>query len=516
MVATTSSTTRGIRAARQPAAASSQPPAAAPPTEPTPPAETNPADVYEPATVRKAERLLKGAGFKPGKVDGKYTRLTQDALKEFQTSMGLTADGRITSATLNKLGKVNERARTAKREHNGKVGRGQKGEHIEKLEQRMRRLGYDVGKVDGVFDGQTADAVKAFKRDQPELRRQAKSGLLGNNSRSVLRHETAALNHAPHRARVKPSDARRRSDRIVERAAAQQHADGSGGLGRGDKSRAVQVVQGHLKAAGFDPQRKDGMFDDRTEGMVKEFQRKTGLEVSGRVDAATWNRLSRATLEAKSATSPHQRIGEHSAAVKRTEQLLKKVGFHPGKVDGLYTEGTQRALDRFRQKHHLDGKGNGVGQATLKALKRVEKAQRDPIHGLPVRAATGYVNGVSRNIKVVPIEGELVEKDTARAYLKMKAAARKDGVNIALISGFRTMSEQQYLYNGWVNRLPGFNPAAPPGYSNHQSGIALDLNTQGVSRSQGTGAVYNWLARNGHRFGFSRIPSEHWHWEYRG
>jgi LAS superfamily LD-carboxypeptidase LdcB len=131
-----------------------------------------------------------------------------------------------------------------------------------------------------------------------------------------------------------------------------------------------------------------------------------------------------------------------------------------------------------------------------------------------VTTTTGYVNGRARQIQVTRVDGKLVEADTARAYLRMKQDAAKAGVHLNIVSGFRTMAEQQRLYDGWVNRRPGFNPAARPGYSNHQSGVALDLNTQGVNRSTGTGKVYNWLAQNAHKYGFKRIPIEHWHWEY--
>ena len=52
------------------------------------------------------------------------------------------------------------------------------------------------------------------------------------------------------------------------------------------------------------------------------------------------------------------------------------------------------------------------------------------------------------------------------------------------------------------------NLAAPPGYSNHQSGKALDLNTSAKG-------VYTWLSKHGATYGFRRtVPSEKWHWEH--
>ncbi|MEW5738483.1 MAG: M15 family metallopeptidase [Myxococcota bacterium] len=127
------------------------------------------------------------------------------------------------------------------------------------------------------------------------------------------------------------------------------------------------------------------------------------------------------------------------------------------------------------------------------------------------RTDTGYRNGAAFTITVVTADGKPVELDTANAYAVMQAEAARAGVNLVVVSGFRTMAEQQYLYGCYVNcNCNSCNLAARPGYSNHQSGHALDLNTSAPG-------VYNWLAANAGRFGFSRtVPSEPWHWEWWG
>lgn len=136
-------------------------------------------------------------------------------------------------------------------------------------------------------------------------------------------------------------------------------------------------MQGHLKAAGFDPKNQNGRFDERTEGMVKEFQRKSGLEPTGRVNTATWNKLKKATLEARSNADPKQMIGERSSAVKEVERKLDKLGFDVGRVDGLYTEQTERAVDRFRRRHDM-GDFDGVGTNTLRKIRREYKRKLQP------------------------------------------------------------------------------------------------------------------------------------------
>jgi len=127
------------------------------------------------------------------------------------------------------------------------------------------------------------------------------------------------------------------------------------------------------------------------------------------------------------------------------------------------------------------------------------------------RQDTGYRSGSAFAITVVTADGKPVEQDTANAYAVMQAAAAADGVTLTVVSGFRTMSEQQVLYACYVNcNCNNCNLAAVPGTSNHQSGHALDLNTS----SPGVSA---WLAAHGAAFGFSRtVPSEAWHWEWWG
>lgn len=120
----------------------------------------------------------------------------------------------------------------------------------------------------------------------------------------------------------------------------------------------------------------------------------------------------------------------------------------------------------------------------------------------------GYQNGKRITLEVTDVDGVLVEVKTARAFVSMREAAAADGVELVVWSGFRSNERQQELYDAWK---AGYgNPAARPGYSNHQSGRALDINLLGVPPE-----TYAWLIKNAARFGFKRtVPKEPWHWEY--
>ncbi len=58
-------------------------------------------------------------------------------------------------------------------------------------------------------------------------------------------------------------------------------------------------------------------------------------------------------------------------------------------------------------------------------------------------------------------------------------------------------------------------PTAPPGESEHQSGLALDLTESGQLLTRGSPA-YQWLVENAHAYGLVNLPSEPWHWSTTG
>lgn len=127
------------------------------------------------------------------------------------------------------------------------------------------------------------------------------------------------------------------------------------------------------------------------------------------------------------------------------------------------------------------------------------------------RTVTAYYNGRPASVQLARIPGgDWMRVDAADAMRRMHSAAARDGIHLSVTSGFRSMAEQQHLYN--LYRAGRGNLAARPGYSNHQGGIAVDI---AVQRSTST-PEYRWLAANARSYGFVRtVPSEPWHWEFR-
>ncbi len=98
--------------------------------------------------------------------------------------------------------------------------------------------------------------------------------------------------------------------------------------------------------------------------------------------------------------------------------------------------------------------------------------------------------------------GNLTE-ETQAAFDELCAAAAADGLNIYLASGYRSFYTQQELYNDYVYTY-GQDIAdtfsARPGHSEHQSGLAIDVNT--IDDAFGATPEAAWLAEHCHEYGF--------------
>ena len=118
----------------------------------------------------------------------------------------------------------------------------------------------------------------------------------------------------------------------------------------------------------------------------------------------------------------------------------------------------------------------------------------------------------------------------AAALKQMFAAAARDGVKLETVSGFRSINYQTGLIRRKLKSGMSIQKAlsinAVPGYSEHQTGCAVDLTTPGVPAADGSfehSKAFTWLQRHGAQFGFhlSFPPGnkygyeyEPWHWRY--
>lgn len=132
--------------------------------------------------------------------------------------------------------------------------------------------------------------------------------------------------------------------------------------------------------------------------------------------------------------------------------------------------------------------------------------------------------------------GQTVDKRIYLPLQEMFDAARVDGIYPVVVSGYRTTEKQQSLMDEKIieYKTQGYSDeeslekaeawVAIPGTSEHQLGIAVDINAEVSSEGDN---VYEWLNQNSYKFGFihryqdnktkiTGVINEPWHYRYVG
>lgn len=172
---------------------------------------------------------------------------------------------------------------------------------VRALQRALRRLGYALGGVDGLFGPRTETAVVAFQTRQGLVA----DGIVGAATRARLRALRGTL----------------------ERAA---------GYGERDGSRRVRHLQRRLQAHGFAVGAVDGRFGPQTEAAVVAFQRDQNLSTDGIVGPQTTARLSATSLQ-------HQRDARQKQSAQPTTSTA---GAAPTPQTPAPTTGTEPPIDR--------------------------------------------------------------------------------------------------------------------------------------------------------------------------
>ena len=137
--------------------------------------------------------------------------------------------------------------------------------------------------------------------------------------------------------------------------------------------------------------------------------------------------------------------------------------------------------------------------------------------------------------KLVLIEPNIeVHKDMRDSLLMMREEAKKDGIYLAFLSGYRSTNLQNDIFYSLKSirnqeAAERARVSAPPGYSEHSTGFAIDIGdatkreTDFETDFENTDA-FRWLRKNAAKFHFKLsfnknnkyIDYEPWHWRYEG
>ncbi len=137
--------------------------------------------------------------------------------------------------------------------------------------------------------------------------------------------------------------------------------------------------------------------------------------------------------------------------------------------------------------------------------------------------------------KLVLIEPHIqVHIDMRDSLLEMRDEAKKNGIYLVFLSGYRSINLQNeifYSLKSFRNQEAAERArvSAPPGYSEHSTGFAIDIGdatqreTDFETEFENTDA-FKWLIKNAAKFHFKLsftkdnkfIDYEPWHWRYEG
>jgi len=171
--------------------------------------------------------------------------------------------------------------------------------------------------------------------------------------------------------------------------------------------------------------------------------------------------------------------------------------------------------DSYRQRIHRELDALGIPMAWIETY-------RLPLHPEAAELVVAETDADGREY--------LLTSAAMRAWAAMKEAARQDGVTLQIVSSFRTIERQIAIIRDKIARNMPMETiltlSAPPGYSEHHSGRAIDINTPGCRPTEeefADTAAYRWLEQHAVRFGFHlSYPRgnalgfiyEPWHWCY--
>jgi D-alanyl-D-alanine carboxypeptidase len=124
-----------------------------------------------------------------------------------------------------------------------------------------------------------------------------------------------------------------------------------------------------------------------------------------------------------------------------------------------------------------------------------------------------------------------MEKDAANAFTNLAKDAKSEGYTILASSTYRSYKYQTGLYNRYKEqdgKEKADTYSARAGYSEHQTGLAVDVTNGSVSYTKfGTTKEFDWMKKNAYKYGFilrytketefiTGYMNEPWHYRYVG
>ena len=335
--------------------------------------------------VLTAQKRLAQLGYYQGELDGVFNDSMEYAVRMMQAKNEITVDGKIGYNTRMLLYSDSVIKADYPDYNIATLSIGMSGENVKELQRQLRNTYYYSGTIDGIFGTAVQNAVKAF---------QASTGLsvdgkVGPRTFDALYNRTAGIFNGDIPSRE---------------------------LSKGSRGWDVKLLQDKLINLNykFDNWYEVGYFDDSTVAVVKQFQQKNGLKVTGRYDSTMRRYLWPTVVEIEeaiqqsyegTADDPYVgrtlKLGSYGEDVKAIQMKLLGSGYMTGNADGIYGALTKAAVKRFQRAYSVKYglKVDGiVGPKTWVAINsELSSWGAEQTH---VTNQTTYVGGFNRVLRL--------------------------------------------------------------------------------------------------------------------
>lgn len=189
---------------------------------------------------------------------------------------------------------------------------------------------------------------------------------------AVIAYNAMYLQNGPHSVRYSADVESLNNNARVDRT-----ATGSAGAPRSRmaKPETVRAVQRQLASKGYEPGPADGVHGLFTRAAVMAFQHDNDLPVTGEVSEALLKQVIFDSSAGHDTDPGKTEIPEETVAlIKAVQEILAKMGYEPGPVDGIMGPGTAAAIRKFEEQQKMPAKGR-ISGALLKTLISVTGAK---------------------------------------------------------------------------------------------------------------------------------------------
>ncbi|MEM7771767.1 MAG: peptidoglycan-binding protein [Cyanobacteria bacterium P01_A01_bin.37] len=235
--------------------------------------------------VSALQRRLVELGFYSGPVSGFFGELTETAVKNFQASQGLTADGVVGGSTTDALRRASASNSSSSNTSSSRGGLtiGSTGSEVNQVQTRLAALGFYSGPVTGFYGELTEAAVRSFQ----SANGLTVDGVVGPATLAAIQQGSQSSSSST----PDPND---------------------GLLEQGEVGPAVADLQRRLKNLNYYNGPIDGDFGSLTVDAVTRFQRAQGLTADGVVGPATLAAISR--VEGGSGAVSNRSVGNSTGS----------------------------------------------------------------------------------------------------------------------------------------------------------------------------------------------------------